>query len=154
MMPRIAVLGAGLAFNRISEPKQFSTNMAPLGYTSLCAEITCEAGDDLWRTDPDQLIERVISSLHRLGLLHPSDVCGGFVTREPHEYPIYTLAYRQHHEAILSHLRCFTNLQTTGRQCLLQYNNMDEAMEMGLVAADTLLAYHTPSAYTLSRLEV
>lgn len=141
-------------FNRISEPKRFSAEMAPPGYTSLCAEITCNAGDDLWRADPDQLIERVMSSLHRLGLLHPSEVCGGFVTREPHEYPIYTLPYRQHRGAILAHLRCFTNLQTTGRQGLFQYNNMDQAMEMGLTAADTLLAHHVPSAYTLSRLEV
>ena len=141
-------------FNRISEPKRFSAAMAPPGYTSLCVEITCDAGDDLWHADPDQLIERVISSLHRLGLLYPSEVCSGFVIREPHEYPIYTLTYRRHRETLLAHLRRLTNLQTTGRQGLFQYNNMDQAMEMGLTAADTLLAHHAPSVYTLSRREV
>jgi protoporphyrinogen oxidase len=141
-------------FNRLNEPKRFSAQMAPPGYTSLCAEITCDVEDDLWHADPDQLIARVTSSLHRLNLLHPSEVCGGFVTREPQEYPIYTLAYRQHREAILTHLRRLTNLHTTGRQGLFQYTNMDQAMEMGLAAADAVLAQQAPSAYTLRRLEV
>jgi protoporphyrinogen oxidase len=141
-------------FNRISEPKRFSADLVPPGYTSLCVEITCDVGDALWHADSDALIERVTSSLHHLGLLHPAEVCGGFVTREPYEYPIYTLTYRQHREAILRHLRRFTNLQTTGRQGLFQYNNMDQAMAMGLTAAETLLAQDMPSAYTRPRLEV
>jgi protoporphyrinogen oxidase len=129
MMPRIAVLGAGLA------GLSAAWNLATHG----CAV---------------EVFERVISSLHRLGLLYPSEVCSGFVIREPHEYPIYTLTYRRHRETLLAHLRRLTNLQTTGRQGLFQYNNMDQAMEMGLTAADTLLAHHAPSVYTLSRQEV
>jgi protoporphyrinogen oxidase len=125
-------------FNRISEPKSFSAYLTPPEHTSLCAEITCDCGDALWNADPDDLIERVIKSLAALGLFHQTEVCGGFVTREPHEYPIYTLGYRPYRAAVLTHLRRFTNLHTTGRQGLFQYSNMDHAMEMGLAAAETL----------------
>jgi protoporphyrinogen oxidase len=67
-----------------------------------------------------------------------NEVDGGVVTREPHEYPIYTLRYRDHRDALLAYLGRFANLQTIGRQGRFQYNNMDHAMEMGLAAAETL----------------
>jgi protoporphyrinogen oxidase len=140
-------------FNRISEPKSFSAYLSPPEHTSLCAEITCDAGDALWHADPDSLIERVVDSLAGLGLFHKTEVCGGFVTREAHEYPIYTLGYRTDRTAVLTHLRRFTNLHTTGRQGLFQYCNMDHAVEMGLTAADTLYADCTLPLWTTAQQE-
>ncbi len=105
-------------------------------------EITCDQGDAIWHADPDQLIERVANSLAELGLLHMNEVGGGFVTREAHEYPIYTLSYREHREAILAYLSRFTNLQTIGRQGRFQYGNMDHAIDMGLAAAENLEQCH------------
>jgi protoporphyrinogen oxidase len=138
-------------FNRLSEPKCFSPDMAPSGWTSVCAEITCDQGDAIWQADPDQLIERVAKSLAQLDLLRLHEVCGGFVTREPQEYPIYTLGYREHRDAILADLGRFTNLHTTGRQGRFQYNNMDHAMDMGLAAAETFVDNVAAPAFTASR---
>jgi protoporphyrinogen oxidase len=117
----------------------------------VCAEITCDPGDTVWHADPDVLLERVAKSLAQLGLLHLTEVRGGFVTREPHEYPIYTLKYRDHRDALLAYLSRFANLQTIGRQGRFQYNNMDHAMEMGLAAADTLSENPASSVFTTSR---
>jgi protoporphyrinogen oxidase len=125
-------------FNRLSEPKNFSASLSPAGHTSICAEITCDAGDTLWQAAAESLLARVTQSLTALKLFRHADVCGGFVVREPQAYPIYTLRYRQYRQAILTYLRGFTNLCTTGRQGLFQYNNMDHAMEMGLAAADAI----------------
>ena len=125
-------------FNRLSEPKNYSESLSPAGHTSVCAEITCDAGDALWQAETESLLARVTDSLTALKLFRPADICGGFVVREPQAYPIYTLRYRQYRQAILTHLRGFTNLYTTGRQGLFQYNNMDHAMEMGLAAADAI----------------
>jgi protoporphyrinogen oxidase len=138
-------------FNRLSEPKCFSPHLAPAEWTSVCAEITCDPGDTVWRADPDVLLERVAKSLARLGLLHMTEVCGGFVTREPHEYPIYTLKYRDHRDTLLAYLGRFANLQTIGRQGRFQYNNMDHAMEMGLAAAATLSENPASPVFTPSR---
>jgi protoporphyrinogen oxidase len=138
-------------FNRLSEPKCFSPHMAPSEWTSVCAEITCDQGDAVWRADPDQLIERVTKSLARLELLHINEVDGGFVTREPHAYPIYTLQYREHRDAVLSYLGRFANLHTTGRQGRFQYNNMDHAMEMGLAAAAALVENVASPVFAASR---
>ena len=141
-------------FNRISEPKRFSAAMAPPGYTSLCVEITCDAGDDLWHADPDQLIERVISSLHRLGLLYPSEVCSGFVIREPHEYPIYTLTYRRHRETLLAHLRRFDQSANHGATGSFSVQQHGSGYGDGLDGGGVLLAHHAPSVHPFSRLEV
>jgi protoporphyrinogen oxidase len=140
-------------FNRLSEPKRFSPYLAPSEWTSVCAEITCDQGDAIWYADPDQLIERVANSLAHLGLLHVNEVCGGFVAREPHEYPIYTLRYREHRETILAYLSRFTNLQTIGRQGRFQYGNMDHAIDMGLAAAENL-EHVTSPVVTTSRQQV
>jgi protoporphyrinogen oxidase len=125
-------------FNRLSEPKSFSPKMSPSGWTSVCAEMTCDQGDAVWHAGSDQLIERVAKTLVQLNLIRMHEVCGGFVAREPHAYPIYTLRYREHRDTLLTYLNRFTNLHTIGRQGRFQYNNMDHTMEMGLAAAETL----------------
>jgi protoporphyrinogen oxidase len=44
-------------FNRISFPSNFSDRAAPAGTSSAVAEITCNAGDDVWSSPDDTLVE-------------------------------------------------------------------------------------------------
>ena len=106
-------------------------------HTSICAEITCDEGMPCGMPETESLLARVTDSLTALKLLARPISAGALSSVSP-RHTVYTLRYRQYRQAILTHLRGFTNLYTTGRQGLFQYNNMDHAMEMGLAAADAI----------------
>ena len=42
-------------FTRLSEPRNRSTDMSPLGKTSLLAEIPCHEEEEIWRADDQSL---------------------------------------------------------------------------------------------------
>jgi protoporphyrinogen oxidase len=127
-----------LTVHRISEFKNFSESMAPAGRTVVCAEITCNEGDERWRTADAGLVEIAVRDLSAVGLLSKDDVIGSSVRRVPYAYPLYDLAYRRNLQTMLGHLRRITNLISTGRQGLFRYGNMDHSIAMGARVARTL----------------
>jgi protoporphyrinogen oxidase len=128
-----------LTVHRISEPKNFSDNCAPADKTLICAEITCDFGDEIWeKTDPE-LREIAVKDLIKIGLIADADVLETFTHREFFAYPLYTLDYREHLDPVLEYIDGLENLETTGRQGLFKYNNMDHSIAMGFTAADGLI---------------
>jgi len=120
-----------LHVHRVSEPKNFSPYAAPPGKTVACAEITCRAGDAIWRAPHEQLRDMAIRDLTKVGLIRPEEVLDSFVKRIPFAYPLYDLTYQEHLEVVMDFVRGLENLETGGRQGLYRYNNMDQSIEMG-----------------------
>lgn len=129
----------GLIFNRVSEPKNFSKNNVPSGKNILCAEITCDVGDSVWNTPEEQLRERVVGDLEKLGFITKKDVEGFFVHREEHAYPVYDLDYEQNLDIVTSYLGGLDNIVSIGRNGLFRYDNMDHSLEMGLLAGRAII---------------
>jgi protoporphyrinogen oxidase len=130
---------ATLTFHRLSEYKNFSENCAPKDKTLVCAEITCNFGDDVWNDSDENLRQITVNDLAKIGLVQPEEVLETFTHREIFAYPLYTLGYREHLDAVLQWIDGVQNLDSTGRQGLFKYNNMDHSIAMGLTAADALL---------------
>jgi protoporphyrinogen oxidase len=130
---------AELTVHRISEFKNFSEECAPEGKTLICAEITCDLGDEVWNKGEEELREIATSDLVHMGLIKKEEVLETFTHREVYAYPLYTLEYREPLEKILAYLDTIENLDSTGRQGLFKYNNMDHSIMMGLGAADNIL---------------
>jgi protoporphyrinogen oxidase len=128
-----------LTIHRISEFKNFSSSAAPAGKTMVCAEITCRAGDEIWRADAEALARIAVRDLTSVGLIRPEEVLESFVKRIPFAYPLYNLAYQQNLEPILGFVRSLENLETGGRQGLFRYNNMDQSIKMGIRMAARML---------------
>jgi len=128
-----------LHVHRVSEPKNFSPYAAPPGKTVACAEITCRAGDHIWRAPHDQLRDMATRDLTAVGLIRPEEVLGSFVKRIPFAYPLYDLTYREHLDVVMDFVRGLENLETGGRQGLYRYNNMDQSIEMGRRMAGRVL---------------
>jgi protoporphyrinogen oxidase len=126
-------------FGRIMEPKNFSGKMSPPDKTSLLIEFFCWEGDDIWNADRERLFELSIDWLERLGFIRREDVIESFVHREKYAYPVYTLDYKRHLEKIKGYLNRFKNLQLVGRSGVFRYNNQDHALEMGILAARTVI---------------
>lgn len=129
---------AHIPFNRVTEPQNFSANHAPEGKTSLCAEITCDAGDEVWLMPPDTLAQQTIDHLAAAGLLDPVRV-EGFVTRRTRwGYPLYPVGYERPLERVRAYIASVETLATCGRQGGFDYSNMATAMASGLAAAQDL----------------
>ena len=127
-------------FARFYEPTVFSRAMAPPGYTSLLLEHFVDEGDDVWNASPEHLVRSDIQWLTRLGYLSsPSDVIGWRCHRERSVYPLYDLSYHQHLETVHEWVSGFENLQLAGRGGRFRYTNQDFSMEMGVLAAQSIL---------------
>lgn len=125
-----------IAVHRISEFTNFSKSTAPEGKTLVCAEITATVGDKHWSASDDDLIKIAADNLVTLGLLSADDVLpGGWVRRIDYAYPIYDLTYRENLQTIQGFLKSFSNMESTGRQGLFRYGNMDHSIAMGHAVA-------------------
>ena len=129
-----------LITHRLSEFKNFSPDAAPPDKTLICAEITCFYGDEDWNKTDEELRQIVVDDLvHRIKLIKADEVLRTFSRRERYAYPIYDLTYRPHRDRLLAYVDSIGALDTTGRQGLFKYNNMDHSIGMGLAVADNVV---------------
>jgi protoporphyrinogen oxidase len=127
----------------------FSPTHAPAGKTSLCVEITCDEGDELWVQPEDVLCERVIHDLAKAGLIHSEQVEEVRSYRLPWGYPIYTVGYERHIKRLTKFVDEVDNLVTFGRQGGFDYSNMSESIASGLKTAETISTYISKGEATL-----
>lgn len=124
---------------RLQEPKRRSPEMAPEGRTSLMLEIPCDPGDALWSAEDEVLLPRIRHDLSRLGI-DPDAMSGEvFSTRAATAYPLMVKGYERAREAAFRRLEAIDNLVQCGRQGSFRYVFTDTAMEMGQLAAHSLL---------------
>jgi protoporphyrinogen oxidase len=124
---------------RLQEPRRRSPEMAPPGMSSLMVEIPCDPGDAIWTASDEALFARVATDFIRLGI-DPAKATGEiFGARAANAYPLMTLGYGRERARAIAHLAAIPNLVQCGRQGTFRYVFTDTAMEMGLMAAETLL---------------
>jgi protoporphyrinogen oxidase len=126
-----------ISFCRISFPTNFSAAMAPPGMSSVAAEVAYSAGSP---PDREELTERVIRDLIKVGVLRPDDK---IVVRHTHDIPlgycIYDDARRQALPAIRRWLSK-ADIVPSGRYGLWTYFWSDEALLSGRKAAQLVKA--------------
>jgi protoporphyrinogen oxidase len=136
-----------ISFARLHEPRNWSLELAPPGRTSLVLELFCEEGDAVWSAPEEQILARVEDDLvHKLHLLEPGDVVGGFIVRSRDAYPRYSLGYQHGVDTLRAYLNGFANLAIVGRGGTFRYNNTDHAIESGFLAARRILGEGTDPA--------
>ncbi|OAN18559.1 amine oxidase [Photobacterium jeanii] len=124
---------------RLQEPKRRSAFMAPEGRSSVMIEIPCNKGDEVWSMDGERLQKRVLADLASLGV-DPALATGEYFTSyTEHAYPLMDMTYQAKREKAISHLSQFSNLIMTGRQGTFRYIFTDTAMEMGMMAAQSVM---------------
>lgn len=125
---------------RLQEPRRRSPFMAPPGRTSIMLEIPCDPGDPLWTLEDQALMGLARRDLTAFGvdMGRADGVC--FSTRAACAYPLMVIGYQAERARALAHLDRYPNLVQCGRQGTFRYLFTDTAMEMGLMAADGLVA--------------
>jgi protoporphyrinogen oxidase len=128
-----------LTVHRISEFKNFSDEVAPGDTTVICCEITCNWDDEHWNLTLEEGAEIARRDLVTVGLLDPATKTRGIDKhRLRYAYPVYDLTYKENLETLKRETKKIRNLQSTGRQGLYRYNNMDHSIAMGRRVAKTL----------------
>ena len=129
-----------MLFNRISEQKNFSPEMAPEGKTILCADISCDASEKLFCSSDEEIFQMAKESLKRFGIIPLKDVDYWFTRRVRHAYPVYSLGYEGPLQTVLDWTDSVENLITLGRQGLFAHNNFHHSVMMGKAAAEHVLS--------------
>ena len=129
----------GILATRLQEPRRRSPYMAPEGHTSLMLEIPCFEGDDTWSMANEKLLPRVLSDLRTLGVDTDKSTGEYFSSHTSHAYPMMRMGYQQERRRVIQQLNSIPNLIMTGRQGTFRYIFTDTAMEMGQLAARSLI---------------
>lgn len=128
-----------IPFARISEMKNFSQKMSPEDKTSLFIEFFCWENDEIWNLGKEELLKLAVEWLEKLKLLKKSEVMDYYVYRKKAAYPVYDLGYQKNLEIVKNYLDGFSNLIYIGRSGRFKYTNQDHSLEMGFLAARSLI---------------
>ena len=108
-------------FTRITEPRNRSEAMSPVGHTSLVAEIPCTPEDPLWSADDAHLVGLTLKPLVEIGWIQATELVGSRVVRLRHAYPVLSLGFERSLEPVLRYLDGFGNLALAGRNGRFEY---------------------------------
>lgn len=126
-------------FNRVSEMKNFSSEMVLPDETLICVETTCTKDGDIWNSDPNSFLDELKNALFRTALVEPKEIKEVFIHKQEYAYPVYDLQYKDNLKRVLHYVDGVRNLISIGRQGMFRYNNMDHSIEMGFKASEYLL---------------
>lgn len=129
-----------LLFSRISEQKLLSDVGFPQDKTVLCCDFTCEEDSPIWSAPDENIVERCVSDLAKLGFIKKRGVIDGRVARIPSFYPSYKIGYEAVREAMIDKISRIENIICTGRLGMADYCNVDHCMDMAIFAAESLVA--------------
>ena len=110
--------------NRISFPSNFSPGTAPIGCSSILAEITYNEGDTVSRMSDQEVIDHIICSLTGMGLISPGSVISTGLFRHRFAYVVYDLHYLKN-IAIVREYCNDIGIALVGRFSRFEYLNMD-----------------------------
>lgn len=126
-----------IVFHRLSFPKAFGEKCVPLRGSSIMAEITTNEGDGIWEMSDEQLIERAIADVEKIGFVDRDTIVYRRVTRFLYGYPVYDLDYRKNVTAMRASVAA-TGLHLLGRFAQFDYINSDVCIERALALANEL----------------
>jgi len=133
---------ANVRMTRLSEPKNYFGTSQPAGRTTLCAELPCKQGDELWSMSDEDIGRLVVDDMARAGLPLARPPLSFSTRRLPQAYPIYTNGYEDHLTLMDSWLASLPNFLVYGRQGLFAHDNTHHAFYMAYCAVECLEGPH------------
>ena len=128
-----------IPFGRIYEPRNNSVKMSPKGKTSIFIEFFCFEGDDVWNMSKDELVDLSVPVFKKIGFFGRRDIINSYKLSNRNVYPIYDLDFNKNLNIVKKYLDSIENLQYIGRPGRFKYNNQDHSLEMGILAARTII---------------
>jgi protoporphyrinogen oxidase len=126
-----------IVFHRLSFPKAFGELCVPPGGSSIMAEITTNEGDGIWEMSDEDLIDRAIDDVAKIGFVDRENIIYKRVVRFLYGYPVYDLEYRRNVTEMRESVAT-TGLRLLGRFAQFDYINSDVCIERALALANEL----------------
>lgn len=119
-------------FNRVSFPSNYSTEVAPLGHSSILVEITYHEGDQVSAMTDNDIITHVISALKNMEIItSKKDVVLAALDRQKYAYVIYDLDYIQN-VTVVKDFCARRGIGLIGRFAEFKYLNMDDCIRSAI----------------------
>lgn len=128
-----------IPFGRVSEMRNFSLKMSPLGKTSLFLEFFCDKGDAIYNMNASQLLDISLPHFESFKFFTRKDVRRVYRFVADYSYPIYEVGYKKWLDILIDYVDQFENLFAVGRPGRFQYTNQDHSLEMGMLAARSIV---------------
>lgn len=129
-----------IPFARAAEMKNFSSIMSPPGKTSLFIEFFCFFNDEVWNKSKEELLEMAMPYFEKYNFFSRQEILSSYLLSQKDAYPLYSLDYQENLKVVKQYLDNFTNLFYIGRPGRFRYNNQDHSLEMGILAAQSILS--------------
>lgn len=120
---------------RVANYRNFSSEMAEKGKSTLGVEYFVFKGDEIWNRSDEALRAMAVEELAEMGLARRPEIERAWVVRETECYPMYFIGYEKHYRAIKRRIDCIDNVHVIGRGGMYKYNNQDHSIMTGLLAA-------------------
>lgn len=128
-----------IPFARVSEMRNFSDKLSPIGKTSLFIEFFCTENDNIWNMNKDELLNISLPHLEKMKLFSKHEIRQTYLIKQKYVYPIYDINYKEYMEKTISFIDSIENLFAIGRPGRFRYNNQDHSLEMGILAAKCII---------------
>ena len=122
-----------IIFGRLHEPGNWSSQLVPTDdMCSVCAEVFCTAGDEVWSLPDEEIQRRVIDDLVGTGLARQNDVADIWIERVKWAYPIFQCGYEKPLRDFTEAVGRRPRLHLLGRTGSFRYLNMDAVISDAL----------------------
>lgn len=125
-------------FNRFTEQKNMSKDIAPKNKTVLTFEKSCNYNDKIWNKSDEDLYSEALAEIEHIRLIDKSKIEKYSIIRIKDAYPVYDLEFDKNLRVVLDYLSNIQNLYSIGRQGLFLQNDMINSMEMGRLVTNCL----------------
>ena len=125
-------------FTRVHEPTVRSAAMAPVGHTSLVAELPCFCSDEVWERDDEALAARVTDALVETSMIARGEIVGTAVRRLRNAYPILRTGAAELAARLRTALAGLENLDLVGRAATFRYLHIHDLMRSAFAAVGAL----------------
>ena len=128
-----------IPFARVAEMKNFSAEMSPKDKTSVFVEFFVFENDKIWNMPKEELFDLTMNHFEKLGFFRRRDVRNYYLIKNKKVYPVYDVNYMKYLKIVKNYLDGFSNIIYAGRPGRFKYNNQDHSMEMGILAAKSII---------------
>jgi len=132
-----------IIFHRVSEQKKFSSAGFPEDKTFLTCEIAYTAKDALDQKKPEELAERALGDLIKVGLVKKEEFYKGVVQKRPCVYPLLTRDYEHQVRKVQSQLAKNKSLYIVGGPAEYNYADIHINFLKAMDLANLLIDKHS-----------
>jgi len=135
-------------FGRVSIPKRYDSSMQPnCDFTSFICEVPCNERDGVFNTRDKELFDACYEGLKQAGIIFGNQeniYKRNFIVNVPNVYPVYIFGWESIMKILTNYISSkHPSIYISGKLGFFLHCNLDHAIEIGLLAAESVMKGQT-----------